>query len=305
MADTDVGPGSGEMMMAVSTDKLIPGVLPPKEEQGGTDFLRILDDFDPSALSEDVLRVFASRNPFETAYGWETAYYQYEGLTYELPCEPAQFRLSIAKRSMESDRDDLLEEVSKYQAGFPNAYTRCRRALIKAIGSKTCAFIVEKEVDALTPDQCRQQEIDYERFRKYAHEEWEARQQQEPEWIYQPAARNEKVAAVRKGCKNSSGRPFKQRDFAKLIGYPVNKYIAAEKEDAAVGDELLEKLIMICHANPFFLYDDDCDAYMGEYEGDVVDMGDAPAILVDLDIILKWIKAGKPRVTSWLDGVTV
>lgn len=53
--------------MAVSTEKLIPGVLPTKEETEGIDFLDILDHFDPGKLSKDVLALFAKRNPYVTA----------------------------------------------------------------------------------------------------------------------------------------------------------------------------------------------------------------------------------------------
>ena len=115
---------------------------------------------------------------------------------------------------------------------------------------------------------------------------------------------SEKVVRVRKGVRKSDGRYFTQRDFAKLIGYPIQKYAEAEKDDRMVYDELLEKLIMICHANPYYLYDDECYADMGEYEGNAVDLGDAPAIIVNLEVIYKWIQEGKQRTTYWSDGVT-
>ncbi len=49
--------------MAVSTEKLIPSVLPPKEQTEGIDFLHILDEFNPAKLTEDVLAVFAKIDP--------------------------------------------------------------------------------------------------------------------------------------------------------------------------------------------------------------------------------------------------
>lgn len=293
--------------MPVSTDKLIPGVLPPKEPQSGIDFVQILDSFDPSTLSRDVLDVLASRNPYLTAYGSEVQYYEYKGVTRPVPDVPAESRLRTAGYHFEYDRDNLVNQSIRYEAGVPNAYKNCRRDLIKAIGSKACLYIVEQEMKALTPEDCRQQKTEYARWEIYSQEYWEEQEmERQRELLFSdiPASRSEKVISVRKGIRNSSGRCFSQRDFAKLIGYPILKYAAAEKHDDLVEDELLEKLIMICHANPYFLYDDECEAFMGEYNGSAVDMGDAPAIIVDLGVIYKWIRAGRPQDVSWLDGVT-
>ncbi len=104
----------GELQMSVSTDKLIPGVLPPKEEQSGIDFVKILDDFDPSGLSKEVLDVFAARNPFVTAYRQENPNYWYKGEVRIIPDEPAEKRLSYGRRSAEYDREELVAQVNKY-----------------------------------------------------------------------------------------------------------------------------------------------------------------------------------------------
>lgn len=292
--------------MAVSTDKLIPGVLPPRDEQEGIDFLQILDDFDPSTLSSEVLEAFASRDPYVTAYGSEMSYYKAEGVSRVVPDIPAESRLSAGQSDVKWDREQLMERIDKYNAGVPGAYKKCRQALIKAIGAKTCAFIVERELSSLSQEQREQQKKDYDRWKKYVNGQYENRQLEEAQvWYYnKEASFSEKVAAVRKGVKSASGRAFKQRDFAKLIGYPVSKYVAAEKNDDMVGYDLLEKLIMICHANPYYLYDRNCFAEMGEYGGHAVDVGDAPSIIVGLDVIWKWIQEGKPRNTDWIDGVT-
>ena len=104
-----------------------------------------------------------------------------------------------------------------------------------------------------------------------------------------------------------------QRDFAKLLSYPINKYAEAEKADkygwgdgeSPVEDELLEKLIMIAHANPYWLFDYDCEAFYAEDELDhnTVLCGDEPCVYAAPDVILKWIQEGKPKVTHWEDGV--
>lgn len=117
---------------------------------------------------------------------------------------------------------------------------------------------------------------------------------------------------IRKGLKASDGKPLTQRDFAKLIDYPVNKYAEAEKIDrygweaeSEVEQELLYKLVMIAHANPYWLFDPECDASYAEYDPDnnAVRYGDVPCVYAPVDIILKWIKEGKPRDTYWVDGI--
>ena len=158
---------------------------------------------------------------------------------------------------------------------------------------------------SLSEEQRRQQKADYERWEDYLRYERYNRTYEEPEegWYFgRPVSVSEKIIRVRKGIRKRNGKYFTQRDFAKLIGYPIQKYAEAEKDDAAVDDVLLEKLIMICHANPYYLYDDDCDADLGEYDGNAVEMGDAPAIIVGLDVVYKWIQEGKPRAVNWFDG---
>ena len=124
---------------------------------------------------------------------------------------------------------------------------------------------------------------------------------------------HEKVVKIRKGMLRSNGKPLTQRDFAKYIGYPISKYAAAEridrwarrgsKDESEVEFELLEKLIMICHANPYWLFDDEAEADYAEYNmaEEIVRMGDAPCVYALPDIILRWIEAGKPRATRWKD----
>ena len=82
--------------------------------------------------------------------------------------------------------------------------------------------------------------------------------------------------------------------------------LTVKTEKFPVEDELLDKLIFRCHANPYWLYDDDCDAdYAYEnFEENAVLMGDYPCVYAKPDVILRWIKDGKPRKTSWEDGIT-
>ena len=289
--------------MAISTDKLIPGVLPPKEEQKGVDFVQILDSIDPSALSADVLDAFARRDPWVTDPNFHIGYYRYEDVLYKIPGEPVVTRLRIGRFSMENDRKDLIEKVEKLKAGAPNAYKNCRAALIRAIGSKVCAYIVEQEFNALTEEQRIEQKLDYERWKRCNSDNREWLSDPDDSWYYgMPASVSEKIIKVRKGVRKSDGRFFTQRDFAKLIGYPIAAYASTEKDEEYVTDELLEKLIMICHANPYFLYDFECEASFAEYGGESVANGDAPSVFADYGTIYKWITEGKPRNVSWIDA---
>ena len=130
---------------------------------------------------------------------------------------------------------------------------------------------------------------------------------------FRPASMHEKIVRVRKGVKGSDGKPLTQRDFAKYIEYPINKYVEAQKvdkwgrndeEESHVDDELLDRLIFRCQANPYWLYDEECEASNGweELDAGAVLNGDEPCIFAYPDVILRWIKEGKPRHTSWEDG---
>ena len=124
---------------------------------------------------------------------------------------------------------------------------------------------------------------------------------------------HEKIVRIRKGWRGTNGKYLTQRDFAKLIDYPVAKYTEAEKTDrygrgepeSPVEDELLEKLVMICHANPYWLFDPTCDDFLAENDmnDEAVLCGNQPCTYAGPDVILKWIREGKPTITDWLDGI--
>ena len=60
---------------------------------------------------------------------------------------------------------------------------------------------------------------------------------------------------------------------------------------------------MICHANPYWLFDVEVEADYAEYDMDgIAAMGDAPCVFAAPDVILRWIEDGKPSVTYWVDG---
>lgn len=198
----------------------------------------------------------------------------------------------------------MRDKVENYHAGAHNGYENARRALIKAIGSKVNCYIVQREYDSMSDREREEQKEAYKEWEQDATVHWEIEEQMsrivfDGEMV--PGTRCEKVIRVRKGIRREDGRCFTQREFARLIGYPISKYTEAEKKDEAVADELLEKLVMICHANPYYLFDDDCGAEYGEYDGNAVEWHDQPAIITGYDSILKWILSGKPRAVDWMD----
>ena len=99
-----------------------------------------------------MLYAFVVRDPFVTAYGSDSQYYRYEGVVYVVPDYPAEYRRSVGRSVAKHDREDLIAQVNKYNFGLINGYTDSRRVLIKAIGSKTCAYIVGKEVESLSAE---------------------------------------------------------------------------------------------------------------------------------------------------------
>ena len=130
--------------MAYSTEKLIPGLLPPKEETDDVNFLAVLDSFDPATLSEEQLNALAYRNPYHTGKSVENEFYLLGGVQYPIPSEPVEGRLRSAEYMMNYDRSEL-EKKSTYKAK--------RAALIKAIGSKAAYYIVTQEY--ITPIRLR------------------------------------------------------------------------------------------------------------------------------------------------------
>ncbi len=291
--------------------------IPPKEMTAGIDWMGILDSFDPTVLEDKYINECARRNPFDTCYRWEE-----DGIAPE----PIEGRLSSSRTFASFDRRDLevcVERIER-EGLSPVAYRNARAALIKAIGSKGAAEYNRREYERLGEAGRKQQAEDYYRWKAEREKQREKEKAEYDEMVesgdywhngsYEPASMHEKVIRVRKGVLGSNGKPLTQRDFAKYIGYPINKYTEAEKtdpwtrrssrkEESEVEYDLLEKLIMICHANPYWLFDDDVEAVYAEYDATgLAAEGDAPFVFVKPDIILRWIEAGKPRTTSWEDG---
>ena len=115
--------------MIIATEKIIPGVLPPKEYTENVDFLAILESFDPSTCTEEALEVFAERNP--------SIIPTYEEIEIGIGLPAAQ-RYKLAQIMCKADEHDLVAAVRK------GDYSKCRKALVKAIGTKACLYILEQ-----------------------------------------------------------------------------------------------------------------------------------------------------------------
>ena len=308
--------------MAYSNEKIITG-YPGKDPVKGVNWLEILDAFDPKRIEQKYLDEFARRNQYETCYGWEK-----DGI----PHSPVAERLDSMRTYFGFRRKELEQAVERYESecaagvDFTTAYKNCRIALSQAIGHKAAIEYIQQEYDSLGEDGRKKQAEEYiawekkrEADRQREEDEFEERMEAAAEEGYyyypefRPASLHEKIVRVRKGIKGSDGKPLTQRDFAKYIECPINKYVEAEKvdkwgrsdkEESPVEDELLEKLILRCNANPYWLYDEECEAFCGweELGEDAVIRGDEPCIFAYPDVILRWIKNGKPRSTSWEDG---
>lgn len=293
-------------LMGIKTEDMVKN-LPPKEMTAGVDWLGIADSFDPTKLEQKYLNECARRNSYDTCYRWEP------------PLRPMEDRLSDSEFGIKIDRQNLEDWIHRIETeGLnPSLYKNARMALIRLLGSMGAHEYNLREYNAMG-----------EKERRRLTEEWKAYEErvrmQYEEAAYEPdeddyydyyyvASVHEKIIRIRKGFKDSAGKPMTQRDFAKFLEYPINKYAEAEKvdkwgksneEESPVEDELLEKLIFRCHANPYWLYDYDCEPEFGQEDmaAEIVRDGDEPSIYARPDVILKWVKEGKPRETRWEEG---
>ena len=291
--------------MGIKTEDFVKNI-PPKEVTEGVDWMGILDSFDPTLLDDKYITECARRNPYVTCYRWEE-----DG---QAP-EPIEDRMDSSKAYLKFARnalEDCVERI-KTEGLTPTVYRLARTALIKAIGEKGAGEYNRREYERLGEAGRRRQAEEYRQWLQNREKQRELDDAVESDVYYDYAASvHEKVVKIRKGVLGSSGKPLTQRDFAKYIGYPISKYAEAERTDrygrhgqdeSEVEYELLEKLIMICHANPYWLFDDEIEADYAEYDmSGLAGMGDAPCVFATPDIILKWIEAGKPRATYWIDG---
>ncbi len=108
--------------MSRSTEQLLPGMIPPKEEAAGSEvgFLGILASVKPETLSEEVLSVFARRDLYVTEADREERKKDSSDWRDQAPVRPVEDRLRMAKISRDSDERDLRDKENKYHSGTPN-----------------------------------------------------------------------------------------------------------------------------------------------------------------------------------------
>ena len=294
--------------MGIKTEEMV-DYLPPKEITENVDWLGILDSFDPGTLDQRLIDECARRNQYDTCYKWDT------------PVRPVEERMRSSETYAGFDRRTLETWVNRIETEglTPTTYKNARAALIKAIGAKGAVEYNRREYERLGLEGRLLQAEEYRRWEEALREQRQREKEYEEAFgrFYfmepEPASLHEKIVRIRKGYKASNGKPLVQRDFTKLLEYPVNKYAEAEKvdrygwmdEESPVEEELLEKLVMIAHANPYWLFDEDCEARFAEEELNhrAVLCGDQPCVYATPDVLLKWIREGKPMATAWEDGV--
>ena len=137
------------------------------------------------------------------------------------------------------DRKDLENWTSRIEEEGLNhsLYSNARRALIKAIGSKGAHEYNKREYERLGETG---RKLQAEANKKWEQDWEETRRVEEQKHLEdieagayflnpEPASLHEKVVKIRKGFLTSEGKPMTQRDFAKYLEYPINKYVEAEK----------------------------------------------------------------------------
>ena len=289
--------------MGIKTEEMLEN-LPPKEITYGVDWLGILESFDPSILDDKYINECARRNTHYTEYQWET------------PLSPVGDRISSMNRHYESAREDLERYVQRIQVEelTPALYKGTRQLLIAGIGVKGSKEYLLREQKRLGPEgEKRQKEAYVEWKESLKRKSKEADAEEEEEYVEDNWRDfHEKIRMVRRGVLDSNGKPLVQRDFARYLEYSVTKYAQAEKMSfwygeiaTPVEDELLEKLILRCHANPYWLYDKVAPADFAVYDTkeSFRRMGYALPVFVTADVLLRWISEGKPRNTTWTDGI--
>lgn len=271
--------------MAVSTEKIIPGVLPPKEETEGVDFLAIYDGFDAASLSDEQLKKFAPRNPYITAHRSEERYYKIDGKTYPVPHSPITERLHHGEFCIQLHRRNIEAEVAR------GSYKNARAELVKAIGIKACTEYVRRQYDSMSEEEIEAAQAAWDRWSRYCDERQSA--SYEDAWEERPYGYTIdtdwkhhqkyiplmciKLKNLRKNVR------LTQHDFAKRIGYNVNKYAQLEQgklEKLGLGSlreafppDFIKSVADATYANPYWLEDN-------SEEGEFAD-SDLTAISVD------------------------
>ena len=287
--------------MAVATEKIIPGVLPPKEETEGVDFLGIYDRFDASTLTEEQLLKFAPRHPDMTVPDRDYGYYSYGSKTYPIPVEPAEKRLSFGEFCVkELYRRDILLAADGWKEGKKNGYKNARALLIKGISMKACTEYVRRQYQRMSHEERKADQENWDRWSRYRDEQ-RAELEELRSRDYEDLSEEERDRAYGRMESPPPGYTFDrnwnhrdqdyipvmclkllalrkalgltQRDFARRIEYNVNKYALLEQGkleklgfyslSRAFPPDFIKRVVDVSYANPYWL--EDPDEYSFEY----------------------------------------
>ena len=260
-----------------STEKMLPaGMMPGKDEiekyrerykDKNFSLIPSIESFDFKTLQDEYIMAFCKRYPSHTGVG------------YEYPLDPVDDRRAISFINYDMAKRELQgAEIRFRKEGTEKAYKALRTKFSKAIGSWVCLGYVKKELEGTSEGELKRQrdkkaaeDAAWEKERKIREkiyklneedpyfledagdyleydelevldkmlEEEEKDRRENPE----PSVEVQKLRMVRKVLKKN------QRDFAKLIDYPVGKY--ADFENGKIKSYWFKHFGMIANAENF------------------------------------------------------
>ena len=139
--------------MAASTNKIILGLVPPREETEGVDFLAIYDNFDAETLTDEQLLKFAPKYPLLTGIGGEKFSNEIDEDLYPIPTLPIAVRMSMCLSYVQSYRRGIERAVEKWKKGKKTGYREARAALMRAVEIKACMQYVSSQYLHITREE--------------------------------------------------------------------------------------------------------------------------------------------------------
>ncbi len=222
-----------------------------------------------------------------TNYRMDENYYVYKGKRMPVPGQPVEERLSLAKLCCSMERQSL-EAYNKGWMQKGVSYEAMRRRLVRAVSAKAVLCLVKREYERMSPEEieaekevwkqyekrrekelAEQEALDNKPDEELTEEEW--RQIKEENWlpagymfVYDRYRMKQRVPILtQKLLKLRKVLGLTQRDFAKQIGYNINKYGKLEQgklEELGLQDlyeafpmEFTRKVVEETGVNPYWL----------------------------------------------------
>jgi hypothetical protein len=152
--------------MASATDKIIPGLVPPREETEGVDFLAIYDSFDAETLTDEQLLKFAPKYPLLTGIGGEEFSNEIEEDLYPIPTMPIAVRMSMCLSYVQTYRRSIERAVEKWKNGKKTGYREARAALMRAVEIKACTQYVSRQYLHTTKEEMLEEQEKWDRWNR-------------------------------------------------------------------------------------------------------------------------------------------